>query len=73
MSEPNDPNDEEEGDRRLANIVLAVGFVVLVGSGIWLANAMVTREESRRLPRIRTTQLLSGRRAGAAAIVRNAT
>jgi hypothetical protein len=34
-----DPDDED--DRRLANIVLLVGFVVLVGGGIWLANAMI--------------------------------
>lgn len=47
MSEPKDRNEEdEEGDRRLANIVLAVGFVVLVGSGIWLANAMVTAKKA---------------------------
>ena len=37
---PQDPHDEE-ADRRLSNIVLAVGFVVLVGGGIWLANAMI--------------------------------
>jgi hypothetical protein len=35
-----DPHDEES-DRRLANIVLLVGFVLLVGGGIWLANAMI--------------------------------
>ena len=35
------PEEDEEGDRRLANIVLAVGFVVLVGGGIWLVNAMI--------------------------------
>ena len=46
MSEPNDPDGDEEGDRKLANIVLAVGFVVLVGSGIWLANAMVTAKKA---------------------------
>ena len=40
MSETRDP-DDDEGDRKTANIVLAVGFVVLVGGGIWLANAMV--------------------------------
>jgi hypothetical protein len=40
MSEPRDP-DDDEGDRRMANIVLVVGFVVLVGGGVWLANAMV--------------------------------
>jgi hypothetical protein len=28
MSATKDPDEEEEGDRRLANIVLAVGFVV---------------------------------------------
>jgi len=33
--------DDDEGDRKLANIVLLVGFVVLVGGGIWLANAMI--------------------------------
>jgi hypothetical protein len=33
--------DDDEGDRKLANIVLAVGFIILVGGGIWLANAMI--------------------------------
>ena len=37
---PQRPEDEE-ADRRLTNIVLLVGFVVLVGGGIWLANAMI--------------------------------
>ena len=46
MSEPKDQNDDEEGDRTLANIVLVVGFVALVGSGIWLANAMVTAKKA---------------------------
>jgi hypothetical protein len=46
MSSTNDPDEEEEGDRRLANIVLVVGFVVLVGGGIWLANAMVTAKKA---------------------------
>lgn len=46
MSEPRDPDDQDEGDRKLANIVLAVGFVVLVGGGIWLANAMVTARKA---------------------------
>jgi hypothetical protein len=43
--EPQAPREghdvDEEADRRLTNIVLAVGFVVLVGGGIWLANAMI--------------------------------
>jgi hypothetical protein len=41
MSQPQDPDEDEESDRRLANVVLAVAFVVLVGGGIWLANAMI--------------------------------
>ena len=40
MTETREP-EEDEGDRRTANIVLAVGFIVLVGGGIWLANAMI--------------------------------
>ena len=36
-----DPDDEKEGDRTTTNIVLVVGFVLLVGGGIWLANAMI--------------------------------
>jgi hypothetical protein len=46
MSSTQDPDEENESDRRLANIVLAVGFVVLVGGGIWLANAMVTAKKA---------------------------
>jgi hypothetical protein len=45
--EPTRGNDgESEGDRRLANIVLLLLFVVLVGGGIWLTNAML---DQRRL------------------------
>ena len=33
--------DDQEGDRTTANIILLVGFVLLVGGGIWLANAMI--------------------------------
>ncbi len=32
---------ESESDRRLANIVLLLFFVILVGGGIWLTNAML--------------------------------
>ena len=36
------PDDaESESDRRLTNIFLLVFFVVVVGTGIWLVNAMV--------------------------------
>lgn len=41
MSQPRDPDDDDEVDRTTGNIVLLVGFVVLVGGGIWLANAMI--------------------------------
>jgi len=36
-----EPEAESEDDRKLANLVLAIGFVVLVGGGIWLAGAMI--------------------------------
>jgi hypothetical protein len=39
MNDARDP--DEETDRTTANIILLVGFVVLVGGGIWLANAMI--------------------------------
>ena len=38
---PREPEEDEEADRWLTNIVLAVGFVLLVGGGIWLANALI--------------------------------
>jgi hypothetical protein len=37
---PDQERTESERERRLANIVLLLVFVVLVGAGIWLANAM---------------------------------
>lgn len=40
MSQTRDP-DDDEGDRTKANVILLVGFVVLVGGGVWLANAMI--------------------------------
>ena len=40
MTQQHDP-EESESDRRTANIVLLVGFILLVGGGIWLANAML--------------------------------
>jgi hypothetical protein len=50
MKEPTEPVRENdvpsESDRRLANIALLVIFLVLVGGGLWLANAMF---EQRRL------------------------
>ena len=44
MDEPEPPKQDEyvetERDRRTANIVLLVLLLVIVGGGIWLANAM---------------------------------
>ena len=53
MAEP-DPGDDEE-NRTLNNIVLAVGFLILVGGGIWLVDAML---DARRADEC----LASGRR-----------
>ena len=45
MDEPEQPTRaneiESESDRRLANIVLLLFFVALVGGGVWLTNAML--------------------------------
>jgi hypothetical protein len=38
---PKQDDPDDESDRTLANIALAIGFAVLVGGGIWLANAMI--------------------------------
>ena len=39
---PNPPeNDDEERDRRAANIFLLVTAVVLIGAGVWLVDAMI--------------------------------
>jgi hypothetical protein len=32
--------EDEESDRRLGNIVIVVGLVLLLGTGWWLANAL---------------------------------
>lgn len=37
--------EEEPGDRRLANVVIGVGLVVLIGIMWWLSNALL---EARR-------------------------
>ena len=34
------PEPENDADRRLGNIIIAVGLVLLVGIGWWLADAM---------------------------------
>jgi cytoskeletal protein RodZ len=50
MDEPHPPQREEpyvesERDRRIANIVLLVFLVALIGGGIWLANAMFEQRQ----------------------------
>jgi hypothetical protein len=50
MNEPGSPNGdkyvETARERRIANVVLLLFLVLIVGGGIWLANAMF---EQRRL------------------------
>jgi hypothetical protein len=48
MNEPplsQDDDEDEERDRRVTNIFLAVFFVIIVGSGLWLVNAMVAQRD----------------------------
>jgi len=49
MEEPKPPIPDEavesERERRIGNIVLLVFFAVVVGIGIWLANAMITHRQ----------------------------
>ena len=49
MDEPQPPKPdkyvETPRDRRIANIVLLVILAVVVGGGIWLANAMVNQRQ----------------------------
>jgi hypothetical protein len=40
-----EPYVESERDRRIANIVLLVFLVALIGGGIWLANAMFEQRQ----------------------------
>lgn len=38
-------DDEEERDRRHANIFLAVFFLAVVGAGLWLVNALIAQRD----------------------------
>jgi hypothetical protein len=40
--------EETEAERRATNIVLAVAAVVLIGSGLWLVNAMVDARKAQQ-------------------------
>ena len=41
---PSPDSEEDERDRRIANIFLAAFFILIVG-GIWLVNAMVAQRD----------------------------
>jgi hypothetical protein len=44
MSEPNSPEQQpvdSERDRRIGNAIILAVFLVVVGLGVWLANAML--------------------------------
>jgi hypothetical protein len=40
-----DPEPESDSERRTTNIVIALFFVVIVGAGIWLANALIDQRK----------------------------
>ena len=40
-SEQRAAREQEERDRRAANIFLLVGAAIFIGIGVWLANAMI--------------------------------
>ncbi|HEX5212827.1 MAG TPA: hypothetical protein VFW22_13970 [Pseudolabrys sp.] len=39
--QPDDDGQETERERRMANLILLGGAIVIVAGGIWLVNAMV--------------------------------
>jgi hypothetical protein len=41
-----DDDDEDEGDRRITNIVIGIFGVAVIGIGIWLVDALL---EQRRM------------------------
>ena len=46
MEQPRqDDNDEDERDRRAANIVLVVFGSLVIGIGVWLVNAMIDQKQ----------------------------
>ena len=45
MTQPAPPEEDDECDRRATNIFLAVFFVVIVGLGLWLVNAMIAQRD----------------------------
>jgi hypothetical protein len=45
MTEPRDDDPEDERDRRAANVFLVVFFLLVVGAGLWLVEAMVRQRD----------------------------
>jgi cytoskeletal protein RodZ len=45
MTQRSQDPDEDERDRRATNIFLVVFFVIIVGAGLWLVNAMVDQRD----------------------------
>ena len=45
--DPDQDQETDERDRRATNIFLAVAAVLIVASGIWLANAMVDSRKAQ--------------------------
>jgi hypothetical protein len=45
QSQPPDRDEEDERDRRAANIFLVVCFILITGAGLWLVNTMVAQRD----------------------------
>ncbi len=46
MSDRPDPDDDEAGDRRTANIILLVAAVAIIGAMIWLVDALLVARKA---------------------------
>ena len=44
--DPQTQRDQDERDRRAANIFLLVGAIIFIGIGVWLANAMIAARKA---------------------------
>jgi hypothetical protein len=42
QNKPVEDEPESERERMIVNVIIAAFFIVVVGGGVWLANAMVT-------------------------------
>lgn len=47
MSQPPDDAEETEAERRATNVILLVAAVLVIGSGIWLVNALVDARKAQ--------------------------